>query len=155
MEKRTRTLKPSLVKSNEPYRSRPIQQVLDDIKRKHDLPSDYKLSLFLGLGETAVANYRKGRSLPDFEAILSIAKALDEDHTLLMLEVESQRAKSMGAKLAWAGAAAIYAHAQRTITVAAAAIAILGIGGTPPPAAAQSVTSNPPVYIMSNDGVHA
>lgn len=97
--------------ANATYKPRTIQERLDDIKAAHDLPSDYKLALFLGLGETAVANYRKGRSLPDPDAAIKIANASGVEPALLMMEIEAFRAKSTAAKVAWGTGLALMATA--------------------------------------------
>lgn len=127
------------------YEPRTIQQRLDHIKAAHDLPSDYKLALFLGLGETAVANYRKGRSLPDADAAIKIANAIGLEPALLMMEIEATRAKSPGAQVAWATAIGLVATA---VNLARRSDTRKVEGGGK---AALSITNDDPsLYIMFN-----
>jgi transcriptional regulator with XRE-family HTH domain len=92
---------------------RTIPERLDLIRYREGLPSDYKLALFLGIGETALANYRKGRSLPDHDAAIKIATALGEPPALLLMEIEAMRTKSIGAKVVWSTAIALLATALK------------------------------------------
>lgn len=140
-------------KLNEPYKPRLIQQRLDDIKARNGLQSDYKLALYLGIGETALSNYRKGRSLPDADAAEKIAAACGEELALILIEIEAQRAKTVAGKAGWSAAAALTATALRRLpgTVAAVVIAT-GLGGPPPSAnAATQAGDSGRLYIMLND----
>jgi|GEM_PF-1033204 len=78
-----------------------ITSMLDKIKEKNGLKSDYKLALFLGIGEGNLANYRHGRSLPDERACEKIAAALGVDPDLLILQVSATRARSPEIRSTW------------------------------------------------------
>lgn len=78
-----------------------VNQLLDAIKEKHRLPSDYKLAMYLGVVPGSVKNWRHGRSLPESKVVERIAQELGLDADVLLLEVESQRAASDFAKAAW------------------------------------------------------
>lgn len=78
-----------------------ITQLLNTIKQRHDLKSDYKLALYLGIGESALANYRHERTLPDAAACVKIAAALDIDPDLLTVQIEAMRAKTDDARRLW------------------------------------------------------
>lgn len=78
-----------------------VNQLLNTIKQRHDLKSDYKLALFLGIGESALANYRHERTLPDAAACVKIAAALDLDADLLTVQIEAMRAKTADARQLW------------------------------------------------------
>jgi len=80
---------------------RTIGQVLDKAKHAQKVPSDYKLALVLGIGESALANYRHGRSLPDENACTKLAHAMGEDPAVLTVEMQIQRAKTPEAKQIW------------------------------------------------------
>ena len=78
-----------------------IDNLLDTIKHRHKLNSDYKLSLFLGIGQGNIANYRHKRSMPNVEACEKIAKALDMDPDVLIVYFEAQRAQTNEARARW------------------------------------------------------
>lgn len=86
------------------YQPKTIHERLDAVKVRHGITSDYKLAMFLGISEAALANYRHGRSLPDPGAVVKIAGALDEEPAIMLLEIEVQRAKTPVSKAAWKGA---------------------------------------------------
>lgn len=96
-----------------------INQMLDSIKQHHELRSDYKLALFLGIGEGNIANYRHGRSLPDERACEKIANAIKIDPDVLIAEMNSQRAKTPELRATWSR---IAARLQTGVATAAAAI---------------------------------
>lgn len=80
---------------------RTISQVLDKAKKVQKVPSDYKLALTLGIGESALANYRHGRSMPDEKACAKLAAAIGEKPDLLMVEMQAQRTKDAQARAMW------------------------------------------------------
>lgn len=78
-----------------------VDQLLNRVKSRHDIGSDYKLALFLGLKPNALNNYRHGKSLPDINACTKIAEALGIDPDLLIVQIEAQRAKTGEARAIW------------------------------------------------------
>lgn len=80
---------------------RTINQVLDRAKTVQNVPSDYKLSLTIGIGESSLSAYRHGRGLPDEVNCKKLAEAIGEDPALLTVEMQAQRAKSAEAKQIW------------------------------------------------------
>lgn len=78
-----------------------VNQLLDQLKEKQKIQSDYKLALYLGVAQGSVQNWRHGRSLPDQKAITRIADELGMDADVLLLEIESQRAGNDFARAAW------------------------------------------------------
>lgn len=80
---------------------RNIDQLLDAIKARHSITSDYKLAAYLGLGDANIRNYRHGRSLPDARTCERLAEALGEDPLPLIAEMESQRSGTGEAARIW------------------------------------------------------
>lgn len=78
-----------------------VNQLLNQVRQKHDLKSDYKLALYLGLREQSIGNYRHERTLPDAAACAKIAAALDMDADVLTVQIEAQRAKTVEARQLW------------------------------------------------------
>lgn len=98
------------------------QQLLDAAKARQGLPSDYKLGVTLGLTDSALSNYRKGRSHPDdlVGAKLADLAGLDAGYVLSCLHAE--RAKNDETRAVWTGIA------ERLQRAGVAAAVILSLG---------------------------
>lgn len=83
-----------------------IGAVLDSIKDRHGLKSDYKLGLYLGITNGSVRNFRHGRSLPDERICRLLADAAGIDPLILAAQVQAQRSKSDEARSLWEAIAA-------------------------------------------------
>lgn len=92
------------------------QQLLDAVKTRHSLPSDYALAKFLGIRQQTISGYRqKGISMDD-EIALLVADKLKIDGAAVLAWMHAERAKSAAARkaferlarLAQKSAAAIY-----------------------------------------------
>lgn len=80
-------------------------ELLDQVKARHGLPSDYALAKLLGWTPQAVSNYRnRGRSLGDLSAI-QVAGALEVDPGYVLAVVSAERAQTEEARRAWERAA--------------------------------------------------
>lgn len=80
---------------------RTIDQVLDRAKQVQKVQSDYKLGLCLGIGLSALSNYRHGRSFPDEKTCDILAKAMGEKPDLLMVEMQAHRTKEPHSRAMW------------------------------------------------------
>jgi hypothetical protein len=80
---------------------RTIVEVLDRAKTVQKVRSDYKLSLCVGIGESSLSAYRKGRNLPDEINCKKLADAMGEDPALLTVQMQAQRAKTDEARDIW------------------------------------------------------
>lgn len=78
-----------------------VPQLLDAIKKKHGITSDYKLALFTGIREQSIGNYRHGRTLPDAGACAKLAVAAGMDADVLSVQIEAQREKTEDARQLW------------------------------------------------------
>lgn len=124
-----------------------VNQLLDTIKAKHGLPSDYKLAAYLGVVPGSVKNWRHERSLPDSKTVAKIAAELGLDADVLMLQVEAQRAATEHTRAAWLRIAQRL-QAGAVHLVALVVVGLVGIVSTPSahavvtsPAAADKVSS--------------
>lgn len=124
-----------------------VNQLLDTVKAKHQIPSDYKLAMYLGVAQATVQNWRHSRSLPDQKAVERLAVELGLDRDVLLLQVEAQRAANDAAKSAWLRIAQRL-QAGAVHLVALVAVALVGIVSSPSahavvtsPAAADKVSS--------------
>jgi transcriptional regulator with XRE-family HTH domain len=78
-----------------------VDQLLDAVKLRHALPSDYKLAHYLGLTIGAIGHYRHGRSLPDDRACQKIGEALGIDGDVLAAQMLARRAKDEDTRIMW------------------------------------------------------
>jgi transcriptional regulator with XRE-family HTH domain len=100
--------------------------LLDQVKARHGLTSDYQLAKLMGWTTQAVSNYRnRGRSLGD-AAALQVATALQVDAGYVLAVAAAERAQSAAARSAWERAAA------RLCGALAAALLLWVAGGTLP-----------------------
>lgn len=85
---------------------RTIENVLQRAKEAQNVKSDYKLALCIGIGETALANYRHGRSLPDEKACRKLALCMGEDPAILTVQMQARRSKDKETRELWESIAA-------------------------------------------------
>lgn len=97
------------------------QELLDLAKLHSKLASDYKLGIALGLGTSAISNYRHGRSKPDDQVGADLAKLAGLDAGYVLACLHAERAKDSAARTVWESVA------QRLATTAAAAALVVVI----------------------------
>lgn len=78
-----------------------IAALLDKAKDIHNLPSDYKLALVMGVSHRSLASYRHGMTLPDARVISKLCDLTGDDPAVILAEVEEQRATTTEAKALW------------------------------------------------------
>lgn len=124
-----------------------VDQLLDAIKARHKIGSDYKLAQYLGMTDSAIRNYRHKRSLPDEVACVKIAQALDLDGEVLAAQMQSMRARDEETRAFWQRLAARL-QAGAVHLVALVVVGLVGIVSSPSahavvtsPAAADAVSS--------------
>ena len=96
-----------------------LDSLLDLIKTKHSLPSDYKLALFLGIVYGSVQNYRHGRSYPDERVCQILAEAAGLDADVLTAQVQAARSRNSETKSVWERIALRLQSAAVTASVSA------------------------------------
>lgn len=117
-----------------------IAALLDKAKLIHNLKSDYKLALVLGVSQTAVIYYRQGKTLPDARSITKICDLTGDDPDILTAEIEARRAKTDEARERWTSIA-------RRLSAAAAA-GILSASAVASPALPNASQNSDGLYIM-------
>lgn len=101
-----------------------VNFVLDTIKNRHNLKSDYAVCKMTGIGMTVVSNWRNGRSHPDEKMCQILAEAAGIDPLVLTASMQAQRSKTEEARSMWAMIAERLQMASPG--VAAALIAVAG-----------------------------
>lgn len=72
--------------------------VIEQIKAKHRLPSDYAVAKLLEISTTTISHYRNRGSNMDVATAFKAAELLEVDPALLIAEMELKRAKTSTAR---------------------------------------------------------
>lgn len=115
-----------------------VDELLDAVKARHKITSDYKLAQFLGMTDSAIRNYRHKRSLPDEVACVKIAQAIDLDGDVLAAEIQSMRARDDETKNFWKRLA-VRLETGMVHAVITLVLAIVSIAGYAPNAEATAL----------------
>jgi transcriptional regulator with XRE-family HTH domain len=119
-----------------------IVTVLDNAKLIHNLRSDYKLALIMGVQQGSIRNYREGKTLPDARVIQKLCELTGDDPVILAAEIEVQRARTTEARTLWLRVLRRLTAAATVGVVATAVSGCLWVGeavASPLAAASQSV----------------
>lgn len=122
--------------------------LLDAVKVRHGLGSDYAAASLLGLTRSQVSRYRSGKDYFGDEVALRVAALLGEDAAAVLADVHAERAKDEGTRAVWRGLAA----RLRGGAVAAGVGLVVGFSGGPDALAAAPSPEGGAVgslYIMS------
>lgn len=104
--------------------------LLDEVKRRHGLPSDYKLGIVLGLSKNAVGQYRKGVSRPDDNVACRIAELLEMDAAYVVACMHAERSKEPELKTLWLSMAKRLSAPAAAAIVAFFSIAIISLANS-------------------------
>lgn len=118
-------------------------ELLDAVKDRLDLPSDYALAKYLGISHQRVYKLRSSNGHLGDEAALKVAEALDLDPGRFLVEVHAARTKCPAARKALEQVAD-----KVGMAVIAALVGLSGVGQAPPAGAAQEVTVTSPEYTL-------
>lgn len=101
-------------------------EMLDAVKQRHSLTSDYKLAKLLKTSPQKISNWRAGRTLPGTLSCFAIAEALGEQPAGIIALVELERAEN-GEENAdaeeWKG------WVKKLSGAAASILLVMGLGG--------------------------
>lgn len=73
-----------------------ISELLDDIKRRNNITSDYALAEFTGISRARISNYRTGRDFPCDGSCVKIAEFLDVCPAEILPRVHEEKAEKSG-----------------------------------------------------------
>lgn len=75
--------------------------LLDAVKSRYGLPSDYALAAKLGMTRSMVSGYRHGKSRLGDDAALRVAELLELDAGFVFACMEAERAQTEAARKVW------------------------------------------------------
>lgn len=108
-----------------------IANLLDRAKQKSNIESDYRLAKVLRINQSALSNYRSGRSLPNVEIVEALCALSGDDAGLMVAQVEAARAAEGPVRNMWLSVAArLRGAAQTAILSVCFAIALIALPAT-------------------------
>lgn len=78
-----------------------VDRVLDSIRERHSLKSDYAVCKMLDISGPLVSGWRHGKSLPDERMCQKLAGAAGIDPLVLTASMQAQRSKTTEARTMW------------------------------------------------------
>lgn len=78
-----------------------ISKVLDDAKAELGIDTDYKLAKYLELSNGYIAEWRRGKRVPDAYACMRLADALKIDPIQLLAQIEAETEKNEARRNYW------------------------------------------------------
>lgn len=103
-------------------------ELLDAVKARHNVPSDYALAKKLEVTQQEVSKYRTGKATLGDSTAIRLAQLLEIDPGIVLLTVHAERAKKDDEKAAWT------AIIEKLGGLAASALIGLAAISAPPPA---------------------
>jgi len=78
-------------------------ELLEAVKAKRGITSDYALAKVLGVTQQAVSSYRSGNSIINDDVCLSVASILDLQPIFVIAQANAERAKTPELRARWIG----------------------------------------------------
>lgn len=127
-------------------------ELLDQVKAKHHVTSDYKLALFLGMSKQSMTNYRHGRTSLSDPIAERVAELLDLDPGYVAACMQSERSATEQSKRLWANVAhrlqGGMAHAAALLLAVVVSLTVVAKDGHAAPALSAEKPAS--LYIMLN-----
>jgi hypothetical protein len=94
-----------------------VANLLERAKAKAHIESDYRLAKIIGINQSALGNYRAGRSLPNETVIEQLCALSGDDADLVAAQIQAERAQTPEARTLWLRVAARMAHATGLVNL--------------------------------------
>lgn len=91
-----------------------IASLLDRAKVNANLESDYRLAKVLRINQSALSNYRAGRSYPNHEICEALCALSGDDAGVIVAQIEAEKAAEGPVKMMWLGVAKRLAGGAQT-----------------------------------------
>lgn len=109
-----------------------VDHVLNQIRSRHDLKSDYAIGKTLNISLPVISGWRNGKSLPDERMCAKLAEAAGIDPLVLTASMQAQRSKTAEARSAWQQIAErLQLGAQGAVAALAAVTVAIGFIASP------------------------
>lgn len=131
-----------------------VANLLERAKAHSNLESDYRLAKVLRINQSALSNYRSGRSLPNIEILEALCALSGDDAGLIVAQMEASRAAEGPVRNMWLSVAKRLAGGASTAILSVVFAIALIAGYAEPAQAAQGQASKTAkadsLYIVSN-----
>lgn len=85
-------------------------ELLDEVKARYGLPSDYALAAKLGMTRAGISGYRTGRTKLSGAIALRVAELLDLNPGYVLASMEAERTRNEAERAAWTKLANLVKH---------------------------------------------
>lgn len=118
-----------------------IANLLERAKQNANLESDYRLSKVLSINQSALGNYKAGRSWPNDKILAQLCALSGDDVALVAAQVQAERSQSPEGKSMWMMVAKRLAGGASTAILSVVFAIALIAGYTPSARAGDGVDS--------------
>ncbi|WP_186082820.1 DUF3693 domain-containing protein [Burkholderia gladioli] len=122
-------------------------EYLDEVKARHDLPSDYAASKALGVTPSAISKYRLGRAYFDDLTALRVAELLDINPLEVIAAANADRARDTDTRKVWEN---VWGKATGAVATAVLAAGVI-TAAAPSTAKASETPQAASLRVMSNN----
>ena len=78
-----------------------IADLIERAKARANIDSDYRLSKVIGINQSALGNYKAGRSMPDERVLSQLCALSGDDVAVLAAEIQAERSRTDEGKSMW------------------------------------------------------
>lgn len=91
-----------------------IADLLDRAKARANIDTDYRLAKIISINQSALGNYRAGRSMPDERVLEQLCALSGDDVAVFAAQIQAERARTPEGKNLWSLIAARLAGGAST-----------------------------------------
>lgn len=116
-----------------------VAELLERAKSNARIESDYRLAKVLRINQSALSNYRSGRSLPNVEIVEALCALSGDDAGLMVAQVEAARAADGPVRNMWLSVAKRLAGGAQTAILSVLLAIVFVASSLMPPRAEAAV----------------
>lgn len=103
-----------------------VADLIERAKARASIDTDYRLAKVIGINQSALGNYKAGRSLPDERVLEQLCALSGDDVAVFAAQIQAERARTPEGKNMWLMVAArLRGAAQTAILSVCFAIALI------------------------------
>lgn len=115
-----------------------VADLIERAKARANIDTDYRLAKVIGINQSAIGNYRAGRSVPDARVLEQLCALSGDDLAVFVAQAQAERERTPEGRKVWLGIAARLQHgvilpAQSAILALLAAIVLVASSAGPAP----------------------
>lgn len=102
-----------------------VAKFLDRAKARGHLDSDYQLAKAIEITQSAISQYRKGKTRPDAVVITKLCTLSGDDPAIVVAEIEADRSTTVEGRILWSNVARRLQATAAVVTMTAAGAMVL------------------------------